>query len=179
MRQVRLFARWRLLPACAFFLLAVTGCGKSASVKGKITFDGKDIPEGEIIFIGPGDKRATGGIKNGEYEVKNAPIGECTVLVDTSKAKMRAMGGPGQLPPGMDPNSPAGKKMLEQMKKEMSGKDVDKVEYMPIPDDFNDPKKSKLTFTVEKGSNEKDFDLEKPKGWTPPKNTFPGRPGGR
>jgi len=176
---MRTIAQWRLLPACAFFLFAVTGCGKTGTVKGMVKFDGKPIPEGEITFVGPGDKKVTGGIKDGEYEAKNVPAGECKVAIDTSKSAMRGMSNPQTLPPGISPTSPQGKKMLEEMKKKgPSEAGKDKAEYMPIPENFKDPEKSKLTITVEKGTNEQNFDLEKPKGWTPPKTVIPGRPGG-
>jgi hypothetical protein len=175
MRQMRSFARWQFIPAVAFFLLAVTGCGKTATVKGKVSFDDKPIPFGEIAFIS-GDKRVTGVIRDGEYEVKNAPIGECTVIVDTSKAALMARTNATPVPRNINPTTPEGKKALDEFKKATAGQE--KTEYMPIPEIYKDPKQSGLSFTVEKGSNEKDFDLVKPKGWKPPQGGgVPGAPG--
>src|SRR5262245_31600177 len=64
------------LVACVMGLgLAIAGCGTKTNkleVTGKVTFDDKDVPDGEIKFIPENkDLAAEGGkIKDGKYAVK-------------------------------------------------------------------------------------------------------------
>jgi len=70
--------RSRNVPSCAvlvaFALLACAGCGGDLGydISGKVTFDGKPIPQGKIYFSPDGAKNNKGGtgyadIKDGSY----------------------------------------------------------------------------------------------------------------
>jgi len=64
-------------------LLVGAGCGGKGAkdvVSGKVTYDGKPISMGEVIFQ-LGDKEARGPIVNGQYTVENPPKGEVSILV--------------------------------------------------------------------------------------------------
>ena len=72
----------RTLAAAMLFCLAIgtdVGCSpagvKLPSVKGKVMFDGKPLPEGTITFIATDTTAMStvGSVKNGEYSVPAAP----------------------------------------------------------------------------------------------------------
>lgn len=75
----------------AFFLL-LSGCGgvsdapETATVKGTVTFDGKPLPEGSIVFD-PADGNggsSAGGIKDGKFEFQSQ-FGPKRVLISASR----------------------------------------------------------------------------------------------
>jgi hypothetical protein len=81
----------RLLQATALIaLFAIVGCGsdKRAPMSGKVTVAGSSVlPGGNILFILVSDPdRVGGGLINadGTYEVSNAPVGDCKVVIDNS-----------------------------------------------------------------------------------------------
>jgi hypothetical protein len=124
-----------LVPA----IVLAGGCGglKRVPVKGKVTYDGKPVEEGEITFI-PQSKDvgpASGShIKDGNYECSGKGavlVGKCKVqITGTRVAKVK-----------QDPNLPF----------------VPKDQY--IPEKYN--KKTTLEFDVpESGPVEKNFDLK-------------------
>jgi hypothetical protein len=125
-----------LVPA----LVLAGGCGgiKRVPVKGKVTYNGKPIEEGEIRFIplrtdvGPASGSS---IKNGDYECAGSKGG---VMPGKCKVEITAT----RLPPGykQDPNVPFPQKQ----------------QY--LPEKYNT--KSTLEFDVpDKGPVEKNFDL--------------------
>jgi hypothetical protein len=125
-------------------LLAVVlavGCDsgpKRVDVRGKVTFDGKPVPEGEIRFIpvGPNAGPAAGGsIVQGKYEVG----GKGGVSVGKNRVEITAYRVPAGVKP--DPNVPF----------------VPKEQY--LPEKYNT--QSTLEFAVPGGPGPltKDFDL--------------------
>jgi hypothetical protein len=163
--------------------LCATGCGKTGTVKGKVTFDGKALPAGRVTFKGPDGKAETAEFADGEYTIK-APIGDCKIAVETDYLALQnpqrpgmggdPMGGGGPGGPNIDPAKK--KEIDEEMKKHQKEgqgdydpkKDPSKL-YVAIPDEYKDPEKSKQKFTVAKGSQTHDIELTKPEGWKPPK----------
>ena len=102
-------------------LAALVGCGgrPTATVTGKVTVTGKDpLPGGTITFYLESDPNVAGGglIKSdGTFEVLNAPVGACKVVIDNTNLDTSSKGagmpgaGPGSMP-GMTgaPRPPAG-----------------------------------------------------------------------
>src|SRR5262245_19878905 len=84
------FMSQRITTLCAaFVLLAVAGCGeRTYPVSGRVTFEGKPIESGSIIFEaadgGPG--MASGGIQNGKYELKSK-VGKKKVSIEAIRNK--------------------------------------------------------------------------------------------
>lgn len=184
----------RLLPALAL-VGTLVGCGgdKRATVTGKVTVGGKGpLTGGNIRFVSVADPNKVGGgqIKpDGTYEVNDAPVGDCKVVIDNTHLdpeanKKGGMGpGPGAMGPpmkGMGPGGPggppggaAGPKDADKAKmsggptkgadvpaemgakSEMSGQ-----KYTKIDGSLSKADTTTLTFTVEKGSNTKDFDVK-------------------
>ncbi len=123
----------RITTLCAIFvLLAVVGCGeKIYTVSGTVSYDGKPVENGNIVFEaadgGPG--LASGGIKDGKYTLQSKP-GKKKVAITGYRPKA-----------GSDPKDP-------QPPTE---------EYIPAKYNI----KSELTKEVTSGENRFDFDLPK------------------
>jgi hypothetical protein len=99
--------------AAALFLLAAAGCAKTGKVSGTVTFQGKPLPGGQITFYSTeGRPSGSGQIEDGHYEVSDAPVGPCKVVVNTSTLLTMGQsvrpGAPGmpQLPGGMRGGGP-------------------------------------------------------------------------
>jgi hypothetical protein len=85
--------------------LTAAGCGRTGKVSGTVTFQGKPLPGGKIIFYSEeGRPSGTGFIEDGRYEVADAPVGPCKIVVSTSI--LLTMGAPpaamAQQPPPAD-----------------------------------------------------------------------------
>lgn len=71
----RLTSRCGEIFVVAFALLALSGCssnGEPASISGTVKFDGKDIPDGDILFrLGEGEEQivASAKIVEGKYQI--------------------------------------------------------------------------------------------------------------
>ena len=75
-----------VIPAFAFFLTGLLGCGgQGSTVSGTVTYNGKPVEKGNISFA-PADGKGTpvgGEIKGGRYSVSNVTPGKCKVLVSS------------------------------------------------------------------------------------------------
>jgi hypothetical protein len=148
--------RFVCLLTCFLVLLpCALGCGSNnnsqltgASVSGVVHYQGKPVTGGIIQFWSDakdGNQSAQGSIEgDGSYEVLNAPLGVCKVVVKTEPVKhdrrallKRSEGKGAPVPPDEGPP---------------------KV-YMPIASKYTDVRKTDLQITVEKDSQTHDFDL--------------------
>jgi hypothetical protein len=136
--------RLALLPLLAAL---VAGCGSNmAQVTGTVTYDGKPLSQGTIIFETTGARPATGKIVEGKvvevmtrYPGDGAPVGSHKVAihaVETSKSAVTA--------------NPGEKTSVESMT----------VKSL-IPPQYNDPATSGLTAELKPGPNEVKFELKK------------------
>jgi hypothetical protein len=73
------------LLVCLVALLATTGCGKkTGEVTGTVTFKGKPLPAGKIVFTGAKNRTGSGDIVDGKFTVAAAPVGDdIKVTIDT------------------------------------------------------------------------------------------------
>jgi len=81
--------------------LAVAGCGRSSgTVTGTVTYKGKALKGGSVVFIPPaGGQAATVSAQIGEdgtFTAEKVPVGDVKVTVDTSYLKPAR--GPAQTP---------------------------------------------------------------------------------
>lgn len=139
-----------LFPAVVLSCLLLTGCGgdglNRTSVHGKVTFDGKPIENGFIMFKPePGTQcpDVGGQIKGGTYHIpqKEGPVvGSYTV--------------------GIVASAPTGKKI----KAPMTGIETDEMVQIIPPQYTGVMGKSSLTTNIEKGKNEWNFDIVSDKG---------------
>jgi hypothetical protein len=168
------------LVAAATVAISANSCSSRAKVSGSVTFQNKPLPAGRVTFIGANGKSSDPvSIESGQYEVSNAPVGECKIKVETLYLAQSL--GIGQMPGGvgMPGMGPAGTKFAEKgMGKEALEKlnpnpDFAKMKeqaiglFVEIPPDYADPDKTPLTFTVKSGSNRHDIELVAPPGWQP------------
>ncbi len=74
------------LVALAGLLLVSTGCGNSASVSGKVTYNGQPVKVGSITFL-PADGQgpsAGGVITDGAYQIEGMTPGEKNVEIKSA-----------------------------------------------------------------------------------------------
>ena len=144
-----------LLTCFLVLLPCALGCGNNndsqltgASVSGAVRYQGKPVTGGIIQFWSDtkdGNQSAQGSIEgDGSYEVQNAPLGVCKVVVKTEPVKhdrralmKRSEGKGAPVPPEEGPP---------------------KV-YMPIASKYTDVRKTDLQITVQKGIQTHDFEL--------------------
>jgi hypothetical protein len=144
---------------CGGFLLLglmalSVGCTSSKArgvVKGKVTFSGMPLPTGTITFFGANNLTGSSEIKDGQYAVNDAPVGECRISVTVPKAP----------PPGGGMALPGAKGSVDP---ENPGRSITigpptAVKIVPIPEKYNSPDTSGLTFKVEKGEHTHDIPL--------------------
>lgn len=135
----------RLLWMLTAATLLLTGCGhpgpERTSAEGQVTFDGKPLESGSIIFI-PMDQTAGpsagGSIENGKYQIL-APQGP---IVGSHQVQIRAFRKSGRM-------TPAGPQPGAAPSPEME---------MFIPEKYNS--KSTLEVVFDSGMNQNDFELK-------------------
>jgi len=125
------------LGACALFLLVVpSGCDSgTARVTGTVRFKGMLLTSGSVKFIGvDGQSKSTAIAENGAYQIDNPPLGTVTITVKTH------------------PRVPKGLTNTRE--------DGSKDQHEGVPDKYGIPDQSGLTFTVRKGSQTYNIDLD-------------------
>ena len=143
--------------------ISVTGSGCESSnargkVKGRVKFFDKYLTAGTVIFTTKDDRSGSGNIDSeGNYEVADAPIGECTITVKVPTFERgRGMQGPPKAPPGVpDMRSPDG----GDTDKNFVPNNFDPSKIVQIPAKYGAVETSGLTYTVVKGEQTKDITL--------------------
>ena len=130
------------------FALVVAGCGPSevrypetgASLEGTVKY-GKEQVGAALVIAQNASGSATAPIDDdGKYRMKNVPLGEVSLAVNTAAGKGMAMG-----------------KMMAQSQ----GKAKGPVKLVDVPSKFADPTTSGIKTTIKKGPNT--FDIEIPR----------------
>jgi len=172
--------RVHLFSVLLLSILFVAGCSRSyeqtAEVSGKVTYHGKPLPGGKVIFVGARGYIGYGIISpQGEYSVKS-PLGEVQIGVDNTMLKRdptfekymgKGMGkskspllkdqpedksGGAEEPQTKSAKAPAGKQLV-------TGKQGVVGIYLHIPDRYADPTISGLKFTVTPSPQTHDIEL--------------------
>jgi hypothetical protein len=133
-------------------MLGLLGCSSPSSnravVKGEVSLGGKKLNMGSVLFSTKDNRTATATIDpNGNYEMKDAPIGQVDVAVIVPKGgkMMSPMAGKGVAPKGIgEMKSPEGQGTGLAF-------DPSKMTIVEIPDKYSNLATSGLTFKVEKG----------------------------
>ncbi|MDB5309323.1 MAG: hypothetical protein JWO38_3525 [Gemmataceae bacterium] len=169
-------SRFLALSGLAVCLGLFAGCSRpTGSVTGKVTYQGKVIKGGTVSFVSTdGNPNAVSEIaEDGTYKLQTVTGGGYKVCVDTSSLKPQgegmARGGSGPAPKGVGgagvknagpppdavvpegytPSSPADAAMTKNARR-----------YTAIPDQYGDPAKTDLTYTVTGGSQTHDIELK-------------------
>ena len=129
--------------ALALLPLAALGCAGKGDVSGKVTYKGKPLVWGTVQFEGSDHLVQQGNINgDGTYTVRGVATGEAKAAVSSINPKSsdfqvrQAEGGP---PPKPRP--------------EVKG-------WFPIPEKYDTPFKSGLTYTINRGENKIDIELK-------------------
>ena len=156
------------IRACGLFLVLSlmvfwVGCGPNyqarGNIKGKVTFEGKTLTAGNVMFYGKDNLTGSSPIDmNGNYDIKDAPLGDVKITVTVPKmpsggiSKMK--GGPAM----------TAIKDAKSVDPEGSGKSISIMGAMPshivpIPDKYANVATSGLTHKVERGEHVHDLNL--------------------
>jgi hypothetical protein len=150
--------RLGLCAALCFGLAA--GCYKNSYapgvISGHVRYNNQPVSGGVITFHteGKGSYSKHLGLDGG-YSITDIPTGEVKVTVETESIN------PKRKPPARDIYAGRGGGLNEQYKKgmgEQAGQPSGK--YVPIPGKYAQSSSSPLTYTIEAGSQVKDFDLD-------------------
>jgi hypothetical protein len=94
-------SRWIWLSVAAMFLVGASGCGRTATVKGKVTFQGRPVTHGSVILLSSDGKARSGVIESdGSYSVENVPAGDLKIGVisrNPSKGRTEKPGHEGKI----------------------------------------------------------------------------------
>ena len=130
--------------ALALLTLAALGCGGRGDVSGKVSYQGKLLVFG-TVQIEASDKtiKQANIEQDGSYSIPGVPVGEAKVAVSSINPQSSDFQplhrGENLPPPKPRPKLPG---------------------WFPIPTDYQDLSKPKLTYTVERGQNKYDIDLK-------------------
>jgi hypothetical protein len=146
---------------CALVLFSA-GCNRGperATVRGKVSIDGKPLTTGNVMFWGADNYTGTAVIdKEGNYVLSDAPVGDAKITVTVPKpppggmaAMQRMQSAPiAQETQSVDPNDPSRRiSIMGDMPSEI----------VQIPDKYNDPSTSGLVYSVKGGEQNHDINL--------------------
>ena len=141
-------------------VMAAAGCGSGeptlATVTGKVYLDDVPVPGGAIVFIAPDGSSANGVIKaDGSYEVLKAPLGKVKAAVQPPlevEKTPQVKDGPA---PAKEPLDPALKAKIE--KRAEARRKI----FGAIPDSYQDPARTRLSFELVEGPNTVDVHLSR------------------
>ena len=145
MRQAITTTTRRLGAMLLPILLAVAGgCNRTATVTGKVTYQGRPVTYGSVIFQSA-DKTARAGViaADGSYRVESVLPGKATIaLISRNPAKGRSVVRVGKpAPTGASPSAPA-------------------TGWFPLPARFESPASSGLSCEVAPGPSSHDIELK-------------------
>jgi hypothetical protein len=129
--------------AAGFLALLTFGCAGRGDVSGKVTYHGKPLVWGTVQMEGSDNLLRQGVINSdGTYVVRNLAAGEARVAVSSINPKS------GDFQPIIK-----GTQKPPPPRPEVKG-------WFPIPQEYQDISKPKLTFTVKSGQNTWDIELK-------------------
>jgi hypothetical protein len=147
-RRYHSSATWPVCLLCASLLTGVCGCGGTATVTGKVSYHGRPVSSGSVIFLGADQTARSGVIEpDGSFKVEGVPVGEVQIGVisrDPSKGRSVLRGGK---PKSTD------KKGTTAPREASTG-------WFPLPRQFEDPANSGLRCTLGWGRDRQDIDLK-------------------
>jgi hypothetical protein len=164
------YCRAGLCVAVPILLASLAGCGQeSATVTGKVTYQGKALKGGTVAYILAGSPGGTSQIKDdGSYEIQNLKPGAYKILVETESLLPRPGSfGPkssqGDMKKTMSPppgaNIPEGYKPMNIVDSEAAQKENAK-KYVKIPLNFGKVDETPLQYSVVAGPQTFDIELK-------------------
>jgi hypothetical protein len=137
-------------------VVGLAGCGGpgTANISGKIFFNDKPLKGGNVTFIPENGQAISDQIgQDGSYSLQKVPRGKVKICVQTSHLKTTGQTGP------MTYRAPKG---AEKPGGEYAPPDraANARRYVAIPDKYENPSKTDLTYTVEGGDVTYDIKLK-------------------
>jgi hypothetical protein len=139
----------RLLLLAGFMVLVV-GCSPPRSkVSGSVSYKGKLLNQGTVIFIASDNQVYPAEIQpDGSYSHPSVPRGRVEVSVQQED------------PRPIPRPEPSKAKVSAEDDAKMAGREAPSFKGVRIPTDFADPKKSGLTFDLQQADMKYDIDLK-------------------
>lgn len=130
-----------ILGAVIAMLAFANGCHAptTGEVSGKATFQGQPIGWGTIAMIDAKEVVGSGVIRAGLYKIPKAPLGPCKVTVIAH---------------------PPPPQLAQFGSTKATGNSSQPAAFVPLPERYQDPEKSGLSFTVKTGQQVYDIDLK-------------------
>jgi hypothetical protein len=131
----------------ALLMLVAVGCAAGrGDVSGKVTYKGKALVFGTVQLQAADKTLKQANIeKDGSYSIPGVPLGEARIAVSSANPQ-----GPDFQPLVRGERQPT---TPSKAPPPVAG-------WFPIPSDYGDINKSRLTYTVKKGPNTYDIDLK-------------------
>ena len=144
-----------------------SGAPPSGAVTGKVTIDGQPVTGGSIRFhpvTADAKSRTSGGVigADGSYSVPDAPLGACTVTIDTGATKGAATKNAAAIGPSADvmkkmQGPPAG---MPAMGGGNGAGFVSGTKPVPIEASYASPATTPLKADVKRGANTFNFEVK-------------------
>jgi hypothetical protein len=142
----------------SFALSLAAGCSSKGTVSGKITYRGKPVTVGTVMFVPEqGGGGFTASIQDGEYKVEGLPPGPTKIAVGTPSASGSANRFINAINKRQPPPEIMRKKSPDKSAEEPAKPSVSPT--VPIPPKFHNPETSGLTYTVQSGAQVHNIDL--------------------
>jgi hypothetical protein len=139
-------------------LIVLAGCQPpTGTITGKVTYQGKALPAGNIAFVHPERGGVSTQIRDGAFTIDKVPTGETQIAI-TSPAPPK--GAPAAMPGGPKDKGAGGGPPKDALPPGVKYGQREEIQYMKIPDHYADPKTSTLTHTVKSGKQEYNVDLK-------------------
>jgi hypothetical protein len=145
---------WAAPWFCLVVALTLTGCGANGSVSGKVSYKGEPVGGGTVLFVPQGQQSLSARINaDGTYSIEKIAAGPVKISVETKTAQ-QVKGPPRGMPTPPPGAIPKDAPSIYNQPSQPQGK------YVPIPENYADPDKSELTYTVIGGSQTHNIDLK-------------------
>jgi len=148
--------RYPCFLACGVGLLVLVGCQPATgSITGKVSYQGKALPVGNITFVVAERPPASAQIRDGAFSIDKVPTGEAKIAITAPAPPAKGPAGPKGAP--KDKGGGPTKAVLP------SGVDYggrEEINTLKIPDHYADLEKSGLKHTVVSGKQEFNVDLQ-------------------
>ncbi len=143
------------------FPLLAAGCSSEGTITGKVTYQGRPLAGGTVLFTSPEGSTSTQIAEDGTYTITRMKTGLARIAVETKSAQGPMTSGPKtgaskkSSPPGM------GKELPPEAAKSSYAQGVPRtIKVEKIPEGYADPDKSELTYTVVSGPQEFNIELK-------------------
>jgi hypothetical protein len=145
-------------------LLLALGCGSRGSVTGTVTYRGKSMPGGMVLFIHEHKGAFSAAIKeDGTYQIADIPGGSVKIAV-TVPAFRPATGGSHYVPTEeeLEKLQKSHPRLSKEDLKQMMGvrSATPRGKALQIPEKYGNPEESGLTYTVIGGPQTHDINLD-------------------